>query len=120
VNVVVVDYGGGGNLHSMVKAVARASGEAGRGHDVRVARTPEDVAGADRIVLPGQGAFADCRGALFGRAGMAEALAHAVIDRGRPFLGTCIGEQLLCSTSREMGRHEGFGWIPGEVVRIAP
>lgn len=119
-NVVVVDYGGGGNLHSMVKAVVRAAGELGQGHDVRIGRTPDDVAGADRIVLPGQGAFADCRAAFFGRDGMAEALTEAVMARGRPFLGTCVGEQLLCTVSREMGSHAGFGWIPGEVVKIAP
>lgn len=119
-NVVVVDYGGGGNLHSMVKAVARAAGELGHGHAVTVARTPEQLAAADWIVLPGQGAFADCRAAFHGRAGMMEALAEAVIARGRPFLGTCIGEQLLCTTSREMGSHQGFGWIPGEVVEIRP
>lgn len=119
-NVVVVDYGGGGNLHSMVKAVARAAGELGRGHAVRVGRGPEDVATADWIVLPGQGAFADCRRALFERSGMAEALAEAVLARGRPFLGTCIGQQLMCTTSREMGEHQGFGWIAGDVVKIAP
>ncbi len=119
-NVVVVDYGGGGNLHSMLKALGRAAAALGRGHEVRPGRTPDELAAADWIVLPGQGAFADCRAALHGRAGMAEALTEAVTARGRPFLGTCIGEQLLCTTSREMGSHEGFGWIPGEVVRIAP
>jgi glutamine amidotransferase len=119
-NVVVVDYGGGGNLHSMVKAVARAAAELGHGHEVRVATSAADVAAAGWIVLPGQGAFADCRAALLGRAGMMAALADAVIARGRPFLGTCIGMQLLASRSLEMGTHEGFGWVPGEVVRIDP
>jgi len=119
-NVVVVDYGGGGNLHSMVKAVARAAGELGQGHVVRAGQAPEDVAGADWIVLPGQGAFADCRRAFYGRAGMIEALTEAVVTRGRPFLGTCIGKQLLGTVSYEMGEHTGFGWIPGKVVKIAP
>lgn len=104
----------------MVKAVARAAAGLGREHDVRAGRTPEAVAAADRIVLPGQGAFADCRAAFFARAGMMEALREAVVVRGRPFLGTCIGEQLLCTTSREMGSHQGFGWIPGEVLKITP
>ncbi len=116
----MVDYGGGGNLHSMVKAVTRAAAELGHGHDVRAATSAAEVAAADWIVLPGQGAFADCRAALFGRAGMMEALTDAVIARGRPFLGTCIGMQLLASRSQEMGTHQGLGWVPGEVVRIAP
>jgi glutamine amidotransferase len=119
-NVVVVDYGGGGNLHSMVKAVARAADLVDRGHKVAAATHAEEVAVADWIVLPGQGAFADCRAALHGRAGMMAALTDAVIARGRPFLGTCIGMQLLASRSLEMGTHQGFGWVPGEVVRIAP
>ena len=119
-NVVVVDYGGGGNLHSMVKALARAAGALGQGHVVRAATAADEVAAADWIVLPGQGAFADCRGAGAARAGMMEALADAVIARGRPFLGTCIGEQLLASVSLEMGEHAGFGWIPGKVVKIQP
>lgn len=119
-NVVVVDYGGGGNLHSMVKAVARAAAELGHGHDVRAAATAEAVAAADWIVLPGQGAFADCRAAVYGRPGMMEALHEAAITRGRPFLGTCIGMQLLAGSSLEMGTHQGFGWVPGQVVKIAP
>src|SRR5690606_33197207 len=98
--VVVVDYGGGGNLHSMVKSLARAAAGIGQGHEVREAATPEAVAAADWIVLPGQGAFADCRKALQDRSGMAEALTRAVMDRGRPFLGTCIGMQLLATTSQ--------------------
>ncbi len=119
-NVVVVDYGGGGNLHSMVKAVARAAAELGQGHEVRVATTAPDVATADRIVLPGPGAVADCRAAVHGRPGMMEALHEAAIVRRRPFLGTCIGMQLLASRSLEMGSHDGFGWVPGQVVKITP
>ena len=119
-NVVVVDYGGGGNLHSMVKAVDRAARALGQGHVVGAATHAEEVAAADWIVLPGQGAFADCRAALMERPGMREALTDAVIGRGRPFLGTCIGMQLLASRSLEMGTHEGLGWVPGEVVKIEP
>src|SRR5690606_18661597 len=87
---------------------------------VRAASTAEDVAAADWIVLPGQGAFADCRAAVDGRPGMMEALHEAAIIRGRPFLGTCIGMQLLAGSSLEMGTHQGFGWVPGQVVKIAP
>lgn len=104
----------------MVKAVDRAARALGRGHVVRAATHAEEVAAADWIVLPGQGAFADCRAALMDRPGMREALAEVVRGRGRPFLGTCIGMQLLASRSLEMGEHAGLGWVPGEVVRIAP
>jgi glutamine amidotransferase len=119
VTVALIDYGGGGNLHSMRKALERAASQAG-GQRVETTRDPEQVARADRIVLPGQGAFADCRRGLVELPGILEALEDAVIRRGRPFLGTCIGMQLMATTSREMGEHPGFGWIPGEVVRIAP
>ena len=119
-NVVVVDYGGGGNLHSMLKSLTHAAGEVGDGQTVRAVGEPEAVSSADWIVLPGQGAFADCRRAVRDSVGMTEALAEAVLARGRPFLGTCIGMQLMATTSHEMGVHQGFDWIPGDVVRIAP
>ncbi len=118
--VALVDYGGGGNLHSMRKALERAAAESGLGLAVRTTRDPEEVARAERIVLPGQGAFADCRRGLAALPGMLEALEDAVLRRGRPFLGTCIGMQLMATTSHENGTHAGFDWIPGEVVRIAP
>ncbi len=78
------------------------------------------VADADRIVLPGVGAFADCRTGLFAVAGMAEALSHAVIAKGRPFLGICVGMQLMASRGLEHGSHPGFDWIAGDVGPIEP
>jgi glutamine amidotransferase len=85
-----------------------------------VTSRPEDIAAADRIVLPGVGAFADCRRGLAAVAGLEEALRAAVIGRGRPFLGICVGLQLMASCGREFETTAGLGWIPGEVVAIAP
>jgi glutamine amidotransferase len=115
---VLVDYDSG-NLHSAEKAFQRMAKEADAG-DVLVSSRPEDVARADRIVLPGDGAFPSCRRALGSYGGLFEAIEEAVIQRGRPFLGICVGMQMMASWGREYEAVQGFGWIPGEVVRIAP
>ncbi|MDZ3836504.1 MAG: imidazole glycerol phosphate synthase subunit HisH [Rhodospirillales bacterium] len=117
--VAIVDYGSG-NLRSAAKAFERAVSEAGLDAEVRVTADPADVLRADHIVLPGVGAFADCRRGLDAVPGMVEALGQAVLDRGRPFLGICVGMQLLADVGREHGDHQGLGWIRGEVAHIAP
>jgi imidazole glycerol-phosphate synthase subunit HisH len=111
--VALIDYGSG-NLRSAEKALARAGG------DVAVTSDPAVVAKADRVVLPGVGAFADCMAGLRAIPGMVEALSEAVRNRGVPFLGICVGMQLTASVGREFGDHPGLGWIEGEVVRMAP
>ncbi|MEZ5841680.1 MAG: imidazole glycerol phosphate synthase subunit HisH [Hyphomicrobiales bacterium] len=117
-SVAIIDYGSG-NLRSAAKAFERAARETGAG-EVIVTADPAVVAGADRIVLPGVGAFADCRAGLFAVDGMVDALFEAVTARGRPFLGICVGMQLMASRGLEHGVTEGFGWIAGDVVRIEP
>lgn len=115
--VALIDYGSG-NLHSAAKAVALA----GRDRDASVAVTadPAQVAQADRIVLPGDGAFPACRAAFDAVPGMAEALEDAVIRRGVPFLGICVGMQMLADEGLEYRPTPGFGWISGRVERIVP
>ncbi len=115
---VLVDYDSG-NLHSAEKAFQRMAAEGGAG-EVLVSSRPEDVARADRIVLPGDGAFPACRRQLAEYTGLSEAIEEAVATRGRPFLGICVGMQMMATLSREYEVTEGFGWIPGEVVRITP
>ena len=114
----LVDYESG-NLHSAAKAFARMAVEAGDGA-VIVTSDPRDIARADRIVLPGDGAFAACRQALADRPGLFEAIAEAVTIRALPFLGICVGMQMLATWGREYRDTRGFDWIGGEVVRIAP
>ncbi|OYW34472.1 MAG: imidazole glycerol phosphate synthase subunit HisH [Rhizobiales bacterium 12-66-7] len=116
-NVAIVDYGSG-NLHSAAKALERAAN--GLGADVIVTSDPEIVRNADRVVLPGVGAFADCRRGLDAVDGMVAALEEAVHGRGRPFLGICVGLQLLAERGLEHGVTAGLGWIKGEVDRISP
>ena len=118
-SVAIIDYGSG-NLRSAAKAFERAVREAGLDAPVVVTAEAETVLAAERVVLPGVGAFADCRAGLMALPGMAEALAEAVIDKGRPFLGICVGMQLMAEFGREYGDHEGLGWIPGEVVALEP
>ena len=115
----IIDYGSG-NLRSVAKAFERAVAETGTAGAVVVTGRPEDVAGAERIVLPGVGAFADCRRGLAAVPGLEAALEEAVIARGRPFLGICVGMQLLAERGREFETVDGLGWIPGEVVAIEP
>ncbi len=115
----IIDYGSG-NLRSAAKAFERAASESGIGDPVTVTSRPEAVAAADRLVLPGVGAFADCRRGLAAVPGLEEALREAVIGRGRPFLGICVGMQLMASCGREFETVEGLGWVAGEVVAIAP
>ncbi len=117
--VAIVDYGSG-NLHSAAKAFERAAHEASLGEPIVVTRDPDVVAAADRVVLPGVGAFADCRRGLDDVSGMIEALDQAVRGNGRPFFGICVGMQLLAERGREYETTEGLGWIAGEVDRIRP
>jgi glutamine amidotransferase len=119
VTVAIVDYGSG-NLHSAAKAFERAAREQGLDQPIIVTRDPDAVARADRVVLPGVGAFADCRRGLDAVAGMVDALNESVRARGRPFLGICVGMQLMAERGREYEVVEGLGWIAGEVDRIAP
>lgn len=117
--VAIIDYGSG-NLRSVAKAFERAAREGGTNADIAVVSTADDVAGADRIVLPGVGAFGDCKRGLTDIDGLEEALAASVLDQGKPFLGICVGMQLLAKRGFEHGRHDGLGWIDGEVHPITP
>jgi imidazole glycerol-phosphate synthase subunit HisH len=119
VTVAIVDYGSG-NLHSAAKAFERAAREAGLDATICVTRDPDAVSRADRVVLPGVGAFADCRRGLDAISGMVQALNESVRARARPFLGICVGMQLMAERGREYEVTEGLGWIAGEVDRIAP
>jgi len=119
VSVAIVDYGSG-NLHSAAKAFERAARETGYAEPIVVTRDPDEVARAERIVLPGVGAFADCRRGLDAVSGMVEALEARVRRQGRPFLGICVGMQLMAERGREYEVTQGLGWIPGEVDRITP
>ncbi|NNU81459.1 imidazole glycerol phosphate synthase subunit HisH [Halovulum dunhuangense] len=115
---VIIDYESG-NLHSAEKSFQRMAAETGSA-PVRVSKDPDAVRRADRIVLPGVGAFADCRAGLDAVPGMVEALVEKV-TAGTPFLGICVGQQLMATLGREHGHDApGFGWIPGECVMIAP
>jgi glutamine amidotransferase len=118
-SVAIVDYGSG-NLHSAAKAFERAARESGHDQPIKVTSEPDDVARADRVVLPGVGAFADCRRGLDDIPGMIDALETAVRKNGRPFFGICVGMQLMAERGREYQVTPGLGWIPGEVDRIVP
>ncbi len=118
-SVVLVDYGSG-NLRSAAKAFERAAREAGLERSILVSSDPERVRKADRIVLPGVGAFADCKRGLMALPGMEEALHRRAIQEGAPFLGICVGMQLMATMGREHGDHQGLDWIQGEVVRLTP
>jgi glutamine amidotransferase len=117
--VALIDYGSG-NLRSAEKAFARMAAEAGSGHAIMVTSDPDAVLEAERIVLPGVGAFADCMAGVRAIPGMIPALEEAVLERSAPFLGICVGMQLLADVGREHGDHEGLGWIAGEVTKLTP
>lgn len=110
--IVVVDYGSG-NLTSAAKAVERAAREADIQAEVIVSGDAAVVRGADRLVVPGQGAFADCRAGLLAVPGLFEAVEAVAITHARPFFGICVGMQLMCEAGLEFGTHPGFGWIGG-------
>ncbi len=112
--IALIDYGAG-NLYSVHNALLKA----GAG-DVAITADADVVAKADRIVLPGVGAFRACRDALVAIPGMVEAMGEAVATRGAPFLGVCVGMQLLADAGEEFGRHQGLGWVPGTVRLIEP
>ena len=118
-SVALIDYGSG-NLRSAQKALARAAAENATGHEIVVTDKPDEARAAERIVLPGVGAFADCMRGVKSLHGMVDALSEAVLKRGVPFLGICVGMQLLAKVGREFGDHAGLGWIEGDVVRMTP
>lgn len=117
--VALIDYGSG-NLRSAERALSRAARESGAAAEIRVTADPQTVLRADRIVLPGVGAFADCMSGLAAIPGMAAAMEESARFRGRPFLGICVGMQLLATLGHEHGVHRGLGWIEGEVVPLDP
>jgi imidazole glycerol-phosphate synthase subunit HisH len=117
--VAIIDYGSG-NLRSATKAFERAAREAGLDTKIDLTDSPDVVAAADRVVLPGVGAYADCRRGLAAVAGMEDALLDVVENKGRPFFGICVGMQLMASRGLEKEITEGFGWIPGDVKEMTP
>jgi len=116
-SVALIDYGSG-NLASAAKALARAAADTK--HEIVVTADPADVKAAERVVLPGVGAFADCMRGLSAVPGMVPMLREKVLKEGAPFLGICVGMQLLATVGKEFGEHLGLGWIAGEVVKITP
>jgi imidazole glycerol-phosphate synthase subunit HisH len=117
--VALIDYGSG-NLRSALKAFERSAREAGIAADITLTADADVVANADRIVLPGVGAYADCKAGLAAVSGMIDALDQAVIEMARPFLGICVGMQLMSSRGLEKTVTEGLGWIAGDVVEMTP
>lgn len=117
--VAIIDYGSG-NLRSATKAFERAAREAGLDAEINLTDRPEVVASADRIVLPGVGAYADCRRGLAAVAGMEEALLESVESKGRPFLGICVGMQLMSTRGLEKETTQGLNWISGDVTEMTP
>ncbi len=116
-SVAIIDYGSG-NLRSVARAFERAASESGIAATINVTDEADIVAAADRIALPGVGAFAACMEGLKARDGVIEALEHAALVRRQPFLGICVGMQMLAENGLEFGDHAGLGWIPGHVVPI--
>jgi imidazole glycerol-phosphate synthase subunit HisH len=117
--VAIIDYGSG-NLRSAAKAFERMTRETGRHDEILVTSRADDVRAASHIVLPGVGAFADCRRGLYAVEGMVEVLEEVVRRKGRPFLGICVGMQLMATVGREHGDHAGLDWIKGEIVPLEP
>jgi glutamine amidotransferase len=118
-HVAIIDYGSG-NLHSAAKAFERGAREAASPLSIKITAEPDEVLAADRVVLPGVGAFADCKAGLAAIPGMIEALEETARGRARPFLGICVGLQLMAERGLEHGITPGLGWIEGEVRAIAP
>ena len=118
-SVAIIDYGSG-NLHSAAKAFERAARAQAEPPRIVVTRDPDVVYRADRVVLPGVGAFADCRKGLDALDGMVEAMTEAVRAKARPFFGICVGMQLMATQGKEYVTTPGLGWIPGDVEKIAP
>jgi glutamine amidotransferase len=117
--IAIIDYGSG-NLRSAQKAFERSAREAGISADIQLTSDADWVSSADRIVLPGVGAYADCRAGLDGVDGMVEALEEVVLKQAKPFLGICVGMQLMASRGLEKATTDGLGWIAGDVVRLKP
>ncbi len=117
--VAIIDYGSG-NLRSATKAFERASRESGVGAEIELTADAERVRTADRIVLPGVGAYADCRAGLDAVPGMVEAIEEVAVRNGRPFLGICVGMQLMSERGLEKTVTRGLGWIPGDVKEMTP
>ncbi|MGF1463249.1 MAG: imidazole glycerol phosphate synthase subunit HisH [Maricaulaceae bacterium] len=117
--VVLVDYGSG-NLHSAHSALEFAASALAKPPRILVTAEPDRVASADRVVLPGVGAFGDCKAGLAARSGLIEALTETARDRAAPFMGICVGMQLLADEGREFGQTAGLGWVPGVVDRMPP
>src|SRR5258707_3221086 len=117
--VALIDYGSG-NLRSAEKALARAAAEHATGHEIVVTDKPEIARAAERVVLPGVGAFADCMNGLKSLPGMIDALSETVLKGGTPFLGICVGMQLLAEAGREFGPRQSAGSIKGDVARMGP
>ena len=119
--VAIIDYGAG-NLRSAEKALAAAAAQDSKGSAARILVTadPDAVRRADRVVLPGVGAFADCKHGLDALPGMVEALQETILNQARPFLGICVGMQLMASVGVEFGEHKGLDWIKGKVVALDP
>lgn len=117
--ISIVDYGSG-NLRSATKAFERSAREAGIAADITLTADARTICNADRIVLPGVGAFADCRAGLAGVPGMIEALNEVVLAKARPFLGICVGMQMMAARGQEKTITQGLGWIEGDVVEMTP
>lgn len=117
--IIIIDYGSG-NLRSAEKALERAAKTCGATIGVSVSNDPDVIRAADRIILPGVGAFDDCGRGLRAIDGMIDALEEAVLQKARPFLGICVGMQLMATTGIEHGRHKGLGWIDAEVIALKP
>lgn len=117
--VAIIDYGSG-NLRSAMKAFQKAAENSGISAQIELVSEPERVKSADRIVLPGVGAYADCKAGLVAVPGMIEAINEVAIERGRPFLGICVGMQLMSSRGLEKQVTQGFGWIKGDVKLMTP
>ncbi|MEM8936260.1 MAG: imidazole glycerol phosphate synthase subunit HisH [Pseudomonadota bacterium] len=117
--IAIVDYGSG-NLRSVEKAFERAAQDGGMDAKITVTDSPNVIASADRLVLPGVGAFGACMDGLAARAGVLEAMEDVALVKERPFFGVCVGMQLLAETGEEFGVSDGLGWIPGRVVAIDP